>query len=110
MATVSQHIGIEEDLVREYDQLAEATGRSRDQLFVEALRLYARTEGRQITEVRRTLTTLEAGTLKTVTGDEVTARFLSAGRITSAALAKAEERYGIPLDVHSTVSRRVASE
>ncbi len=83
-------------LVQVYDQLAEATGRSRDQLFVEALRLYARTEGRQITEVQRTLTSLEAGTLETVAGDKVTAQFLAEGRITHASLAEAGERYVPP--------------
>jgi predicted transcriptional regulator len=41
MTTVPQNIGVDEDLVQVYDQLAEATGRARDQLFVEALRLYA---------------------------------------------------------------------
>jgi len=95
MATASQHINIDEDLARVYDQ---TTGHSRDQILVEALRLYARTEGRQITEVRRTVAALEASTLKTVAGDDVVAQFLAEGRSTRASLAEAEERYGIPPD------------
>jgi predicted transcriptional regulator len=96
MTTVPQNIGVDEDLVQVYDQLAEATGRARDQLFVEALRLYARTKGRQIIEVRRTLAALEAGTLESVAADAVIAQFLAAGRIRPASLAEAEERYDIP--------------
>ena len=97
MATIPQSIRVDEDLVRFYIQLAEATGQSRNQLFVEALRLYARTEGWQITEVRRTLAGLEAGTVETVDGDDVVARFLASGRITHEELAAAEGRSGIPL-------------
>jgi predicted transcriptional regulator len=96
MATVPQSIRMDEDLVRLYDQLAEATGRPRNQLFVEALRLYAQTEGWQITEVRRTLAGLEEGTIDTVDGDEVVARFVAAGRITRESLAEAKQRYEIP--------------
>ncbi len=98
MATVAQSIRVDEDLVAVYDQLAEATGRPRNQLFVEALRRYAQTEGWQITEVRRTLAGLDDGTIGTVDGAEVVARFLAAGRITREALATAEERHDIPLE------------
>jgi predicted transcriptional regulator len=96
MATVPRSIRVDEDLVRVYDQLAEATGRPRNQLFVEALRQYAQTEGWQITEVRRTLADLDAGAIETIDGDEVVARLLATGRITRESLAEAEERYGIP--------------
>jgi predicted transcriptional regulator len=98
MATVPQSIRVDEDLVRVYDQLAEATGRPRNQLFVEALRQYAQTEGWQITEVRRTLADLDEGAIETIDGDEVVARLLAAGQITRESLAEAEERYGIPLE------------
>jgi predicted transcriptional regulator len=96
MATVSQSIRVDEDLVAVYDQLAAATGRPRNQLFVEALRRYAQTEGWQITEVRRTLAGLGEGTVGTVDGAEVVARFLAQGRITAESLAAAEQRYDIP--------------
>jgi hypothetical protein len=59
-------------------------------------RRHAWSEGTEITEVQRTLAALDAGAVETVEGDEVIARFLAAGRITSASLAEAEERYGIP--------------
>ena len=96
MATIAQSIRVDEDLVALYDQLAAATGRPRNQLFVDALRQYARTEGWQITEVRRTLASLEDGSMGTVDGPEIVARFLAAGRVTRESLAAAEERYGIP--------------
>ena len=96
MATLAQSIRVDEDLIRVYDQLAEATGRPRNQLFVEALRIYAQTEGWQITQVRRTLAGLEDGTMETVDGDDVVARFLADGRITRESLAEAEQHYGIP--------------
>jgi len=96
MATVAQSIRVDEDLVTMYDQLAEATGRPRNQLFVEALRRYAQVEGWQITEVRRTLAGLEDGTIGAVDGAEVVARFLAEGRVTREALAAAEDRYDIP--------------
>ena len=96
MATVAQSIRVDEDLVALYDQLAEATGRPRNQLFVEALRRYAQTEGWQITEVRRTLAGLEDHTIGTVDGEDVVTRFLAEGRISRDALASAEQRYEIP--------------
>ncbi len=96
MTTVAQSIRVDEDLVGIYDQLAEATGRPRNQLFVEALRRYAQTEGWQITEVRRTLAGLEDGVIGTVDGEEVVSRFLAAGRLTREELTAAEERYAIP--------------
>jgi len=96
MATVAQSIRVDEDLVEVYDQLAAATGRPRNQLFVEALRRYAQTEGWQITEVRRTLAGLEDGAVGTADGAEVVARFLAEGRLTREALAAAENRYDIP--------------
>lgn len=96
MATVAQSIRVDEELVAVYDQLAEATGRPRNQLFVEALRRYAQTEGWQIAEVRRTLADLADGTVGTVDGEEVVARLLAQGRITREALDAAEQRYGIP--------------
>ena len=96
MGTVAQSIRVDEDLVAVYDNLAAATGRPRNQLFVEALRRYAQTEGWQITEVRRTLAGLEDGTIGTVDGEDVVARFLAQGRITREALAAAEARYDIP--------------
>jgi len=96
MATVAQSIRVDEDLVEVYDQLATATGRPRNQLFVEALRRYAQTEGWQITEVRRTLAGLEDGVVGTVDGEEVVARFLATGRLTRESLGAAEERYDIP--------------
>jgi len=96
MATAAQSIRIDEELVEVYDQLAAATGRPRNQLFVEALRRYAQTEGWQITEVRRTLAGLEDGSIGTADGAEVVARFLAEGRLTREALAAAENRYDIP--------------
>ena len=102
MATVAQSIRLDEELVGIYDQLAKATGRPRNQLFVEALRTYARTEGWQITEVRRTLAGLEDGTVGTVDGEEVLSRFLAAGRITRETLVAAEEHYGIPPEYRSS--------
>ena len=96
MATTAQSIRVDKELVAVYDQLAEATGRPRNQLFVEALRRYAQTEGWQITEVRRTLADLADGTVGTVDGTEVVARLLAQGRITREALAAAEQHYGIP--------------
>jgi len=96
MATVAQSIRMDEDLVSLYDQLAETTGRPRNQLFVDALRRYAQTEGWQITEVRRTMTGLEDGTIGTVDGEEVLNRLLAQGRITRTSLAEAEQRYAIP--------------
>lgn len=98
MATVAQSIRVDEDLVAVYDQLAEATGRPRNQLYVEALRRYAQVEGWQIAEVRRTLAGLDDGTIGTVDGDEVVARLLARGRVTQATLAEAEEHYSIPTE------------
>lgn len=102
MVTVAQSIRMDEDLVALYDQLAEATGRPRNQLFVEALRRYAQIEGWQIAEVRRTLAGLDEGSIGTVDGDEVVARLLAAGRITPDTLAEAEDYYGIPAEHRSS--------
>ncbi len=102
MATTAQSIRIDDDLVALYDDLATATGRPRNQLYVEALRQYARTEGWQITEVRRTLASLEDGVMSVVDGAAVVARFLAEGRVTRQTLLDAEEHYGIPPEHRSS--------
>ncbi len=102
MATIAQSIRVDEDLVAVYDQLAEATGRPRNQLFVEALRRYAQVEGWQFAEVRRTLAGLDDGTVGTVDGDEVVARLLARGRVTRATLAEAEGYYGLPAEYRAS--------
>lgn len=102
MATIAQSIRIDDDLVALYDDLAAATGRPRNQLYVEALRQYVRTEGWQITEVRRTLASLANGLMPVVDGGDVVARFLAEGRVTRQTLAEAEERYGIPPEHQSS--------
>ena len=102
MASVAQSIRVDEYFVALYDQLAEATGRPRNELFVEALRRYGQIEGWQITEVRRTLAGLEDGTIGTVDGEEVVTRFLAQGRMTRESLAAAEQRYAIPPEHRSS--------
>ncbi len=97
MAAVAQSIRIEPELLDVYDQLAEATGRTRNHLFIEALKRYAATEGWQIQQVRATLARLEAGTLATVPGEQVVADLLSRGRLTQDALDDARSRYGVPV-------------
>jgi predicted transcriptional regulator len=86
MANVATSIRIDDDLLAVYDQLAAATDRPRNQLFIEALRRYAATEGWQITEVRRTLAGLEDGTVSLVPGDRVIAELIARGRLTQEAL------------------------
>jgi predicted transcriptional regulator len=95
MATVAQSIRLEAELLSIYDQLAEATGRSRNQLFVEALKRFAVTEGWQIQQVRATLARLEQGTLAIVPGEQVVADLLARGRVTQEALDEARSRAGV---------------
>ena len=97
MATVAQSIRLEQDLLSIYDQLASATGRSRNQLFIEALKRYAATEGWQIQQVRATLARLDAGTLGIIPGEQVVADLLARGRLTQEALDDARSRVGIPV-------------
>ncbi len=96
MATVANSIRIDTELLAVYDQLAEATGRTRNQLFVEALKRYATTEGWQIQQVRATLARLEAGEIATIPGEEVVGRLLARGRLTQDALDQARGQYGVP--------------
>ncbi len=98
MATVAQSIRVESELVDVYDRLAEATGRPRNQLFVEALRTYAATEGWQIREVRATLAALEDGTMDIIPGEQVVGELIARGRLSHEALDAACARYGVPVE------------
>lgn len=96
MARGATSIRIDHELLTTYDQLAAATGRPRNQLFIEALRRYAATEGWQITEVRRTLAGLENGTVGLVPGERVIADLIARGRLTQDALDAARAEQGGP--------------
>ena len=96
MPTVVQRIRVEPELLEVYDQLTEATGWTRNHLFVEALKRYAETEGWHIQQVRATLARLDAGTLTMIPGKQVVADLLSRGRLTQDALDEARSRYSVP--------------
>lgn len=96
MPTVATTIRITGSLQERYDQLAQATGRSRNYLMTEALEKYITREGWQIEQTRATLAKLEAGTLETVDLDELIAEDLATGEITQEDLDEAYARYGVP--------------
>ena len=96
MATIAQSIRLEPELLDFFDQLALATGRPRNQLFVEALKRYAAIEGWQIQQVRATLARMDEGTLTSIPGEQVVADLLARGRLTQAALDEARAGLGVP--------------
>jgi RHH-type rel operon transcriptional repressor/antitoxin RelB len=95
MSTVATTIRIPASLQERYDQLARATGRTRNYLMAEALERYAAREGWQIEQTRATLAALEAGTLETIDLDDLIAEDLAAGEITQEDLDEAYARYGV---------------
>jgi RHH-type transcriptional regulator, rel operon repressor / antitoxin RelB len=95
MSTVATTIRIPASLQERYDQLARATGRTRNYLMAEALERYAAREGWQIEQTRATLAALEAGTLETIDLDDLIAEDLAAGEITQEDLDEAYTRYGV---------------
>jgi RHH-type transcriptional regulator, rel operon repressor / antitoxin RelB len=95
MSTVATTIRIPASLQERYDQLAKATGRTRNYLMAEALERYVAREGWQIEQTRATLASLEAGTLETIDLDDLIAEDLAAGEITQEDLDEAYARYGV---------------
>jgi RHH-type transcriptional regulator, rel operon repressor / antitoxin RelB len=95
MSTVATTIRIPASLQERYDQLARATGRTRNYLMAEALERYAAREGWQIEQTRATLAALEVGTLETIDLDDLIAEDLAAGEITQEDLDEAYARYGV---------------
>ena len=95
MSTVATTIRIPASLQERYDQLARATGRTRNYLMAEALERYAAREGWQIEQTRATVAALEAGTLETIDLDDLIAEDLAAGEITQEDLDEACARYAV---------------
>ncbi len=95
MATIATTIRITEDLQDRYNQLAQATGHTREYLMAEALERYAAREGWQIKQTRASLATLEAGALDTTDLDDLIAKDLASGEITQEDLDEAYTRYGV---------------
>jgi predicted transcriptional regulator len=95
MSTVATTIRIPASLQERYDQLARATGRTRNHLMAEALERYAAREGRQVEQTCATLAALEAGTLETIDRDDLIAEDLAAGEIMQEHLDEAYARYGV---------------
>jgi len=96
MPTVATTIRITDNLQERYDQLAQATGRTRNYLMAEALERYAAREGWQIEQTRASLAALEAGALDTTDLDDLIAEDLASGEITQEDLDEAYTRYGVP--------------
>ncbi len=95
MPTVATTIRITDSLQERYDQLAQATGRTRNYLMAEALERYAAREGWQIEQTRASLAALEAGALETTDLDDLIAEDLASGEITQVDLDEAYTRYGV---------------
>ncbi len=95
MATVATTIRIADSLQERYDQLAQATGRTRNYLMAEALERFVAREGGQIEQTRATLTKLESGTLETIDLDDLIAEDLASGDITQEELDEVYTRYGV---------------
>jgi predicted transcriptional regulator len=95
MTTVATTVRIPDTLQKRYDELSQATGRSRNYLMAEALARYVTHKGWLIEQTRASLTRLEAGTLETVDLDYLIAEDLAAGVINSDDLREAEIRYGV---------------
>ena len=95
MATVATTIRIPDSLQERYDQLAQATGRTRNYLMSEALERFIAREGWQIEQTRSALTKLEAGTLETIDLDDLIVEDLASGDITQEELDEAYMRYGV---------------
>ncbi len=95
MPTVATTIRITDSLQERYDQLAQATGRTRNYLMAEALERYAAREGWQIEQTRASLAALEAGVLETTDLDDLIAEDLASGEITQEDLDEAYTRYGV---------------
>jgi RHH-type rel operon transcriptional repressor/antitoxin RelB len=95
MTTIATTVRIPEGLQKRYDELAQATGRTRNYLMAEALARYVTHEGWQIEQTRASLIKLEAGTLETVDLDDLIAEDLAAGELTPDDLREAEIRYGV---------------
>ncbi|HWE63467.1 MAG TPA: CopG family ribbon-helix-helix protein [Chloroflexota bacterium] len=98
MNTVPTSVRLPEDLVARYTRLAETTGRTRNFLMQEALEHYIEQEEWQLAQVDEVLAALDAGTLETVSGEELIAQLLSEGKITTDGLNEAYHRCGLPED------------
>jgi predicted transcriptional regulator len=95
MSSVATTIHIPAGLQERYDQLARATGRTRNDLMAEALQHYAAREGGQIEQMCAKLAALEAGTLETIDLDDLIAEDLAAGEITQEDLDEACAQHGV---------------
>lgn len=98
MDTVPTSVRLPEDLIARYTRLAEATGRTRSFLMQEALEHYIEQEEWQLAQVDEVLAELDAGTLETISGEELIAQLLAEGKITQEGLNEAYRRYGLPED------------
>ena len=96
MNTVPTSVRLPEDLVTRYSRLAEATGRTRNFLMQEALEHYIEQEEWQLEQTDAVLAEIDAGTLSTISGDELIAQLLAEGKITKDSLDEAYRRYGVP--------------
>jgi predicted transcriptional regulator len=106
MNTVPTSVRLPEDLVGRYTKLAEATGRTRNFLMQEALEQYIEQEEWQLTQVDEVLAELDAGTLDTVSGEDVIAQLLAEGKISTSSLNEAYRRYGLPEDAPAPQPKR----
>ena len=98
METVPTSVRLPEDLLARYTRLAEATGRTRSFLMQEALEHYIEQEEWQLAQIDQTLAELDAGSLETISGEELIAQLLAEGKITQKGLNEAYHRYGLPED------------
>lgn len=95
MTTVATTVRIPESLQERYDQLARATGRTRNHLMAAALEIFAAREGWQIEQTRATLAKWEAGALDAVDLETLIAEDLASGELTQDDLSEAYRRYGV---------------
>jgi len=97
-----------EDLAARFVHLSQVAGRSPDVLVREALEHYIEREEWKLAEVDATVAEMDAGTLETISGEDLIDQLLAEGKVSRASLNEAYRTQGLPEDAPAPDGKRAA--
>jgi predicted transcriptional regulator len=98
LESILTHRHLPENLAARYAHLAQVSGRTPDVLVREALEHYIEREEWKLEEVDAVSAEMDAGTLETVSSEDLIGRLMAEGKISQASLNEAYRARGLPED------------
>jgi len=98
LESILTHQFLPENLVARYSRLSQISGRTPEVLVREALETYIEREEWKLEEVDTVTAEMEAGTLETISSEDLIDRLLAEGKVSRASLNEAYRARGLPED------------